>query len=441
MTTRDPSFARVTIDSLADDGAAVARLDDGRLVFVRGGCPGDEAEIELLDPHRRGVSGRLVRIVESSPHRVAPPCPYFGQCSGCQWQHVHYDTQLSSKTALVADACASVPHLADTPIERCIPSERSYGYRNRIELFAAEIDTGLRLGFRSISSDSIIPVDKCALLPDNLQEAPRSLTGALRHLRHRHGELGVRSVALRTAASTDDIEIALWTDPGPFPRQIAGRILSDALGASGVVRVLVKGPHTERRVTQVEVLRGRGYWQERLADCAFSISAPTSFPVNTPAGQTLVSTVVEMLSPAREDRVLDTHARAGVHALPLARLAKEVTAIESSHYAIVDLRRNLEHARLPVEAVGGEVSRELNGLGSYDLAVVDAPRTGIPPSTLASLARASPRRVAYISCDPRTLARDTTGLAAAGYKAVRVVPVDVLPQTNHVKTIALFELT
>lgn len=438
-TEKDSSVIHVTIGSLAHGGDAVTRLDDGRVVFVRGGCPGDEAEIEIVGDHGRWLSARLVRLVEASPSRVEPPCPYFGECGGCQWQHVDYGSQIAAKTTIVSDALERIGHLENVPVQPCIPSPSRYGYRNKIELIAAELDTGLRLGFKLTSQESLVPVERCLLLPETLQDAPYALTGALRHLRSRHGDLGLRRVALRMAANTDDIEISLWTDPGPFPRRMAAKALEDALGCSGVVRVLIKGPDEKHRVMRVEVLKGRGAWCERMAGHTYTVSAPTFFKANTSAAERLVTTVAGLLDPGPEDRLLDMYAGGGIFTLPLADRVGKIAAVESSSHALRDLRRNLERAGVSTEIVGGDAARELEHLGSFDLAVADPPRSGIDANALLALAGARPRRIAYVSGDPATLARDAAVLAAHGYKAIQASPFDLSPQTHHVETIVLFE--
>lgn len=429
---------RVTIDSLAHGGDAVARLDDGRVAFVRGGCPGDVAEIEVTADRGRHVEARVASLLEPSTDRVEPPCPYFGVCGGCQWQHVSMPAQHSAKARIVTDALARIGGLS-VDVAPTVASPEPYGYRNKVEFVAEESTGGLRLGLHKLGDPAIVPVDRCLLLPPAVQDAPRSLEGALRYLSGRHGSLGLRRVALRTSRATGDVEVALWTDPGPFPRQMAAKAISDAVGAKGVVRVLVKGLEKERRVTGVEVLTGRGNWTERLAGERIAVSAPSFFQVNTGAAESLVASVLERLSPEENDRVLDLYSGVGTFTLPLAARASEVVAVEASRHALADLRRNLDRAGVYADVVGGDVSRELPTLGTFDLAVVDPPRTGLHPDALDALAATAARRIVYVSCDPATLARDAARLNAAGYRVANVEPHDLFPQTYHIESVALFE--
>lgn len=428
---------RVTIESLAHGGDAVARLDDGRVAFVRGGCPGDLVEIELTADHGTRVAARITEIVESSPERVEPPCPYFGTCGGCQWQHVSERAQHAAKTRIVSDAFRRIGKLS-ADVTPAVASSPAYGYRNKVEFVAEEVDGTVRIGLNRRGESSLVPIDRCLLLPPALQGAPGSLVGALRYLSGRHGALGLQRIGIRVSRRTGHVEAALWTKPGPFPRQMAAKVLADAIGASSVVRVLVKGPIKERAVAGVEVLHGRGYWTEILSGHKMAISAPSFFQVNTAAADSLVSHVLDAVRPQEEDRVLDLYAGTGTFTVPLASRAGEVIAVEGSRHAIADLRRNLEHAGVSADVVGGDAGRELPALGTFDLAVVDPPRTGIQPRTLEALADTGARRVAYVSCDPATLARDAACLAVAGYEVESVTAHDLFPQTYHVESVAVF---
>ncbi|MBW6467951.1 MAG: 23S rRNA (uracil(1939)-C(5))-methyltransferase RlmD [Coriobacteriia bacterium] len=429
---------RVSVESLAHGGDAVARLDDGRVAFVRGGCPGDVLEIEIIADHGSRVDAMIASVLDPSPDRVKPPCLYFGRCGGCQWQHVSAEVQHAAKTRNVSDALARIGKL-DVAVSPIVSSSSDYGYRNKVEFVVEESDRGLQLGLHRRGDTTLLPVLSCLLLPRQLQKAPHALAGALRYLAGRHGPLGVHRVGIRVARHTTDVEVALWTSPGHFPRQMAAKALADAVGASGVVRVLVKGPPNQRNVTGVEVLKGRGNWRETLGGNRMAISAPSFFQVNTHAAEALVDHVIEALSPGENDRVLDLYSGAGTFTLPLAARAGEVVAVEGSRHALADLRRNLESAQVYADVVGGDVSRELPALGTFDLAVLDPPRSGLDREARTALTGTGARTIAYVSCDPATLARDARELCASGYRIARVTPHDLFPQTYHVESVAIFE--
>jgi 23S rRNA (uracil1939-C5)-methyltransferase len=428
---------RLTIESLAYGGYAVARDPAGRAVFVRGGCPGDVVEAHTVSDHGRYVKAAVTEVLEPSPDRVRPPCPYFGECGGCQWQHVAYRVQTSAKRACVADALRRIGHLGEISVDETVLGPSPYGYRNKVVLTASEGSDGIRLGFLSLGGGALVPIDSCLLLPTALQKAPKALTGILRYL-SRNDSSPISRVAVRSASNLTDVEIDLWTEPGPFPRALAAKMLSGQLHAGTVTRVLTKRKGRALVAGKVEVLAGRGAWRERLGDHDFLVSAPSFFQVNTHGAERLIDCVVAAADVRSSDRVLDLYAGAGTFTLPLAELAGEVVAVEAEGSAVRDLRRNLEVNRLDAVVAPGDAAMALQGLGRFAVAIVDPPRTGMRPAALRALLDAGPRTIVYVSCDPATLARDASSLAEAGYRLTTVTPVDLFPQTYHVETVATF---
>ncbi len=430
---------RLQIERLAYGGAGVSHLSDGRVAFVPATCPGDVVEAHVETEHPRYVHMHLVNVVEPSTSRVTPPCPYFGVCGGCQWQHVDEPTQLEAKRLVVADALERIGHHTSPPVDPCVASPSPYGYRNKIELSATRREGHpLELGFKGYCSDATIAIDECLLLPTHASRAPRSLRGALRYLAGRE-DLQVQRVGLRVSHHHKDVEVAIWTAPGPFPRRIAGTTITQATGASGVVRVMAKGEAAQRRIAGVEVLKGRGAWKERILKDSLLVSAPSFFQVNTAAAELLVGKVIELLDAGPDDRVADLYAGVGTFTHAIARTAGETIAVESYGPAVSDLRRNIEMNASPVEVEPGDVSRVLPDLGAIDLILVDPPRSGLSPNTIDPMCKTGARRIVYVSCDPSTLARDAARLSAGGYRLRLAVPVDLFPQTYHVETVAVFE--
>lgn len=430
---------RLTIETLAHGGDSVARLDDGRVAFIKGGCPGDTVLAEITEEHDRFVRGSVAEIVTPSPDRVTPPCPYFGTCGGCQWQHVSYSRQLESKRAMVIDALERIGGLSGVPVSECVPSPREYGYRNKIELIASkDAQNRLILGFAQAGSDRVIPIESCLLLPKRHAKLPRALSGSLRYLSG-DSDLGITRVAARVSERTRDVEIALWTSPGAFPRKAVGATLKEATRATSISRVLFRGETKRRAIAGVEVLAGKGFWREQLGEFEYLLSAPSFFQVNTEAAEKLVELALEAVGPDGSDRVLDLYSGAGTFTLPLAELAGDVVAVEAEGSAVRDLRRNLEMAAVWAEVAPGDAARALPELGAFDAAVVDPPRAGLHEDVVTALVAAGPSRIAYVSCDPATLARDAKRLTAEGHTLVSATPVDLFPQTWHVETVALFE--
>lgn len=430
---------RLDIERLAYGGDAIAHLDDGRTAFVSGGVPGDSVSAEIVEDKGRFVRARVTEVLEPSAHRVAPPCPYFGACGGCTWQHIDYAEQLRAKRQELVDALQRVGKIAEAErlVDECVASDRQYGYRNKIELVLDPDHRRPRLGYHRAGSHEVVAVDSCLLLPKRHAHAPKSLGGALRYVAG-ESDLGIERVAMRCAAHTRDVEVALWTSPGPFPRAATAKTLGQAMQMSSLVRVMTRD-NDRAKLAGVEVLAGKGHWREKLDGRSYAVSAPSFFQVNSTVAERMVQLVNEMLAPDGSDRVLDLYAGAGTFTLPLAELAGEVVAVEAAGSAVKDLRRNLEQNAVWADVVGGDAAREISSLGRFDLALVDPPRVGLHTAVIKQLTRTRPRALVYVSCDPATLARDTARLAEAGLALTRAVPFDLFPQTFHVETIALFQ--
>lgn len=434
----------IRIDSLAYGGDGVGHIADGRVAFVKGAFPGDVCAVDYVDAGDSFVRAKVSEMLIPSPERVEAACPEAasGRCGGCPWAALAYEAQLRWKRQELVDALAHIARMelseAEALVDECAPSAREWHYRNKVE-FEIGLDVAGRfvLGMHA-QGGGFTPLSSCMLCSEKLASAPKALTGALRYAAGKD-DLGIERVGLRMSRRTKDVEIALWTRAGRFPRARVAQVLGESLPVKnvGVARVMLKGAAKERKVAGVESLRGHGYWTEIVDGRAMLLSAPSFFQVNTPGAETLIRLVLEGLDPNGLDYVLDLYSGAGTFTLPLAHAARRVAAVESASSSIRDLRRNLERNDLSAEVIGGDAARELSSLGSPDKVVVDPPRSGLGEKAIAALVASGTRSIAYVSCNPTTLARDLARLQAGGYRAQRVAPVDLFPQTYHVETVAI----
>ena len=430
----------VYIDSLAYGSSGVGRLASGKAVFVDGTVPGDTVAIELVSDGKSFARGKVVEVLEPSPDRVTPFCPYAGICGGCPWAQVSYEAQLKAKRANLVNSLVRIAKMdanrAEELTAECVPSKRRTGYRNKVELAVGRDGAGrIDLGFHQLASDKLITPDACPLAHDAIAKAPKALRGAIRFLNSRQ-DLGIFRVGIRHSLRTKSLEVALWTTPGPAPRAQIAKVVEDALRPTSIVRVLAEEGKA-RKVKKVEVLHGAGSWEEELAGFRHRVSAPSFFQVNTAQAEKLITLALEGLQLEEGDFVADLYSGVGSFTLPLAAAGCDVVAVESAGSSVRDLRRTADKYQMPIEVLGGDSARELPTLGELDALVVDPPRAGLAQSVPADIAAAAPRRVAYISCDPATLARDLANFAQAGYHPTSITPVDLFPQTYHVETVVL----
>lgn len=436
---------QVEITALAYGGDGVGRLPDGRAVFVPRTCPGDVVCVQVRQSKERFARGTLEQLVQASPLRVHPACEEAaaGRCGGCPWAHISYEEQLVWKRRSLVDALTRIAKFDAADVEQLVApivaSKRQWGYRNKVEFEVGQDVAGrFTLGMHA-ASGAFNPLAACDLVNKKFRKAPKALTGALRFLQGGE-DLGIERVGLRVSERTGDVEVALWTRTGRFPRAQAAKIVADALPVKrpGVSRVLLKGQAKERKVTGVESLAGHSCWSELVGEMRMYFSAPSFFQVNTAGAEELISLVLEGLDVDGLDTVLDLYAGAGTFTLPLAAEVMNVTAVESYGSSVRDLRRNLEKNELYAEVVGGDVARDLPGVGHVDACVIDPPRNGLAPAALDALLAIGAPKIAYVSCNPTTLARDIAQIVQrGGYKLSSCTPVDMFPQTYHVESVAI----
>ena len=429
------------VERMSYGADAIARDADGKTVFVSGAVPGDVVEAELTASEKSFSRARVVRVAEASPNRVTPACPLAGACGGCPWAAISREEQLRQKRDNVVSSLVRIGHMgedrAQALVAPCEAPSDGWGYRNKVELGFARNGGKVTVGMHGQGSGELVRAKSCPLLDKAHAGVVKAVSGAVSYLASSRG-LDFERIGIRASRRTGEVEVALWTEPSGFPRGQAGKVIGDATKVTSVVRVMTKGPAKARRIAGVEQLSGRGSWAERIGGETMRVSAPSFFQVNTRGAERLVELVMEGLDPQEDDEAMDLYCGAGTFTLPLARRTAFVSAVESYGPAVRDLRRNLEMSGLDnVDAVGGDAGREFPDTDA-DVIVVDPPRAGLTADVVEQLSAQPARAIAYVSCDPATLARDLARFEEAGtFSPVRVTPVDLFPQSFHVETVTI----
>ena len=430
---------QLTVERMAYGPDAIARTAEGKTVFVTGAVAGDVVEATIDTEGPTFARAHVERIIEPSPNRIQPPCPFVGLCGGCPWGALRREDQLAAKSENLRSALARIGRFSADDIDRLVRpirhTEDAWGYRNKIELAVREENGHVVLGMHGLDPDQIIRIDRCPLFERTFPKALKSAAGALSYLGNSR-DLSLERVGVRASRRTKALEVALWTPTGGFPRAHVARVLEDALKPTSIVRVMTKGERKARRVVKNELLAGQGSWTERIGSEVMRVSAPSFFQVNTAAAEILIELVMDALDPGEDDVACDLYCGAGTFTLPLARRCAWVSAVESYGPAVRDLRRNLERAGLDnVDAIGGDAVREFPA-DEVDVLVVDPPRAGLDPQAVELISDTSARDVAYVSCDPATLARDLARFAERDvFEPVTITPVDLFPETFHCETV------
>lgn len=392
----------IAIHDLAHGGDGVGRLD-GKVVFVPGTVPGEVVEVAIVDDRADFARADLVRIVEPSPDRVAPPCPHFEACGGCQWQFLDRAHQAAAKRSTLMGQLQHLGRVESAPVDDVLMPGPAFGYRNRMDFSVRDGKPALK----KWRSHRLVSLDECLLLSPTLAD-----------LFARLGDLGkAQSLTLRASDATDDVLVVLT---GPAPRQIESW------------KVPVVRPNGR------SVVGARIAITEQVGAADFRVTAGAFFQNNTHGARALVGLVGDMLRIDRTDRFLDGYAGVGLFACTVGADAGSVLCVESDDRSLPDLEHNLEDAAVPAPDILVAPFEEVED-ESWTVAVVDPPRAGLRKAGVDVVTGPRPRGIAYVSCDPASLARDARYLAERGYELRRVVPVDMFPQTFHLESVALFE--
>lgn len=452
MANKAASLGQVftlTIDGLSHDGQGVGRWQE-LAVFVPGALPGEQARVRVRRLARRHIEADLIGVEEPSPQRRRPACILAERCGGCSLQHCSDDSQAELKTDQVRQALRRLGGL-DAVIEPIWRADSPLGYRNRALIPLERSDDGvLRAGYYRRGSHRIVNMNRCPVLDPRIDaliapvkadleasgwpvDVNLSAGGGLRHLAlrvgHHSGELLITLVSSHDRLPGLDELAARWQRRWP---QLVGVGLNLQPRASNVVL----GPETR-------CITGRPWLIERCAGMELRIGADTFFQVNTPQAERLVPLLHDFFQPGPSVPLLDAYCGIGTFSLPLAAAGSPVLGLELHARSIEQARDNgarhgLDHARFEEADVAAVLAERLQGMAGL---LVDPPRKGLSPDALSAILIGRPPRLAYISCNPATLARDLAVLCSpeGGYRLQRVQPVDFFPQTSHVEAVALLE--
>ncbi len=441
---RPPEQAELTIEALTAGGAGVAR-PAGRVWFVPGGLPGDRVRAAAVRMHPRFVEARLVGLVRESPDRRSPACPFQPTCGGCPWMPLAEVAQRRFKQQRVDDALSRIGGVSPSVTEPIRFGALPLAYRNRIELTlgrdaAGRPLVGLHAGSRSAA---LVDVDRCLLQPD----AANSVLTSVREFLLAPRRLWSRSTAPRfriaiRSGEGGEVLVALWEEARAFPEAAA---LAEWLTRRhpelcGVVRVRTHG--RRRGGARVTALYGRTWVAQQVGATRFRVPAASFTQVNADWTERLPDLVRECAGDVAGADVVDLYGGIGVHGIALAGAgARNVTICEADARAVrcgVDAvrRAGLQGVRFVVSDVraflGQAWPAELQRV-----VVANPPRAGLESGVARRIAARACERVVIVSCDPATLARDVRVFIEHGFRLLRVIPVDLFPQTPHVETVAV----
>jgi 23S rRNA (uracil1939-C5)-methyltransferase len=399
------SVITLDITHLAAGGDGIGRAGDGRVVLCEGALPGERVEATVVLDRRDFLRARTVAVLQASPDRRSPECPHVAAgCGGCTWPYVRAGgTEASLKAAIVADALRRIAHLPDAVVGIAASTVTDRAYRTTVRLGVAADG---RAAYRRRHGHDLVVVDSCLVAHPLLEE-----------LIARGRFAGAGGVLLRVGAATGERLVC--------PDRRGGRFTVPP----GTVVARIGDP--------------RARVHEQVAGRRWRVSAASFFQSGPAAADALVQAVADAAEGAvgPGGRIVDLYAGVGVlgGALAAATGGAQLVAVESSRAAAEDAACNL--ADLDARVVHAEVAAAGRLGPGPDVVIADPARTGLGSSAAAAVAGLGSPMVILVSCDPASLARDTTLLGGHGYDLDRVEVVDAFPSTFHVETVSRFTIS
>ncbi|MBL1409658.1 23S rRNA (uracil(1939)-C(5))-methyltransferase RlmD [Sphingobacterium faecale] len=457
------SLSNIEIFDIAEEGKGVGRHDD-LVLFIEKAIPGDVVNVELQRKKKSFAEGRVTEIVSASPYRTDPFCPHFGVCGGCKWQHMSYDAQLKFKQQSVDNALSRIGKVDTAGMEPILGSEQTQYYRNKLEYtfsnkrWLTNVDEATdandmdALGFHVPGRfDKILDIEHCFL-----QEEPSNkLRNAIRRfavenkisfydLRMHEGAL--RNLIIRTSSTGEVMVIVVFAYPEEGQVELLMEHIASQFPEIVSLLYIVNQKKNDTIFDQdIQVFRGRDFIYEEMEGLQFKVGPKSFYQTNSRQAYELYKITRDFAGLQGSELVYDLYTGAGTIANFVARNAKEVIGVEYVPSAIEDAKvnssiNNIENTKF----FAGDMKDVLTvdfiaEHGKPDVLITDPPRAGMHPDVVKRILEMEAAKIVYVSCNAATQARDLEMLCTK-YDVVRIKPVDMFPQTQHVENVVLLQL-
>lgn len=457
--------AEVEITAMSSEGLGIAK-QDGKVIFTAFGVPGDKVKVNIKRSKKNYSDATISELYEPSALRTTAPCPHFGVCGGCKWQHIQYPAQLKFKRDIVNDAFTKIGKVEFPEIPATVGCEQNYYYRNKLEftftdrrwISDEEVKAGTEfehrngLGFHVPGNFwGVIDVERCYLQADpsnNIRIAVRDYALANNiPFFNLHKQFGyLRNLLIRTT-STGELLVLLsvYEDRPEELKGIMEFILKEFPQVTSLQYVVNPKRNDTIYDLDIQVYHGRAYIIEQLGDYKFKIGPKSFFQTNSAQGKLLYDITKEYAALKPDDIVYDLYTGVGSIGIYVSDACKSVTGIEQIEDAIRDAKENATMNGITnCSFYAGDVRMVLNpefiaANGKPSVVITDPPRAGMHEDVVNTLLELAAPRIVYVSCNPSTQARDLQ-LLDAKYKVVKVQPVDMFPNTTHIENVAVLEL-
>lgn len=430
------------IEGYSSEGLGIARID-GQVVFVHGAVRGELCRVLVMKVLKNAAFGKVTELLEPSPERREPDCPYYGRCGGCDFRHLSYREELWAKRQRVQDALTRLGG-SDVEVEEILGAADPLYYRNKSQY---PVSAG-KVGFYRARTHDVVDIEHCLIQKPQADAAAAALRDYMRDFAvpsydEKTGRGLLRHLYVRTNRRGESLVCVLANGERlPHEEELVGRLRRAVPDCVGVVL----GVNTRRGNTilgeRYRTLWGADTLEDELCGLTFRLSVPSFYQVNRDQAEVLYRKAVEYAGLTGGELVVDLYCGAGTITQVMAGGAGRVIGAEIVPEAIEDARENARRNGIEnVEFFCGDAAQlaaDFAGRGLRpDVICVDPPRKGLAPEAIAAAAQMAPQRVVYVSCDPGTLGRDVKRFAEYGYRVQRAAACDLFPRTRHIETVCL----
>lgn len=434
------------ITDYTTEGQGIAHIE-GCAVFIPNAIAGEKVLVRIEKARKTWAAGKITQILEKSPHRVNRECPVAKKCGGCDFWHMDYEEECRLKAQRVKDCLNRIggESIDEMPI---LVAPTCLGYRNKAQYPVASEKGRAYAGFFQAGTHQVVENDRCRILPE---ETDRVKDIVMSYVNIYHvpvydeltGRGLLRHIYVRRGAVSGQILVCLVVNGDGLPKIST---LIDSLKAVPGFATLVLSVNTKKGNAVLGdkflTLYGPGYIEDTLCGLSFRLSPRSFYQVNHHQAQRLYESAISLAEIGKEDLVLDLYCGVGTITLAMAAAAGKVLGVEVVPQAVEDAKDNA--ARNHIEnaeffcADAGTAALKLEAEGIHpDIITVDPPRKGLSLDAIEAIAKMSPKRLVYISCDPATLARDVALLKERGFEVKKALCADLFPRCSHVETVVL----
>ena len=443
MLVKNQIYEAVITD-YTSEGQGVAHIE-GCAVFIPNAIRGERVKVRIEVAKKTWAAGKMVEILEKSPHRINRECPVAKLCGGCDFWHMDYEEESRLKAERVRNCLNRLggENLTEVPI---LAAPTCYGYRNKAQ-YPVSVKKGKGIaGFFKAGTHEVVENKRCLILPeesDKVKDIVMDYVNQYRVMPYNEVEHKglLRHIYVRRGAVSGQVLVCLVINGKRIPRP---EVLIERLKTIPGFTTLVLSLNTRKGNAilgdEFVTLYGPGYIEDTLCGLNFRLSPRSFYQVNHHQAQRLYEAAIAQAEITKEDTVLDLYCGVGTITLAMASAAGKVIGVEVIEQAVADARDNaqrngIENAEFFCGDAGqAALALEAKGIKA-DVVVVDPPRKGLNADTIEALARFAPRRIVYVSCDPATLARDVALIKERGYRLKNAMAADLFPRCSHVESI------